>query len=82
MSALRRVVIWMVCLWAGEGLVCALVWADAQVFPVPSVSTTRNDGNDVGLIVPILVTDPDGELKYLMAPMVIQNSIEIGRAHV
>lgn len=75
MSALRRVVIWMVCLWAGEGLVCAVVWADAQVFPVPSVSTTRNDGNDVGLIVPILVTDPDGELKYLMAPMVIQNSI-------
>ncbi|MFO0705779.1 MAG: BamA/TamA family outer membrane protein [Nitrospira sp.] len=75
MSALHRVVILMVCLWAGEGLVCALVWADAQVFPVPSVSTTRNDGNDVGLIVPILVTDPDGELKYLMAPMVIQNSI-------
>ncbi len=49
--------------------------ADTQIIPVPSVSTSRNDGNDVGLIMPILVTDPDGELKYLMAPMLIQNSI-------
>ncbi|MEC4888747.1 MAG: BamA/TamA family outer membrane protein [Nitrospira sp.] len=39
------------------------------------MSTTRNDGSDAGLIMPILVTDPDGELKYLMAPMVIRNSI-------
>jgi len=45
------------------------------VFPVPAVSTTRNDGNEAGLIVPIMLTDPDGELKYLMAPMVIHNSI-------
>lgn len=49
--------------------------AETQYFPIPSVSTTRNDGNDVGLIVPILVTEPDGELKYLVAPMVIRNSI-------
>jgi outer membrane protein assembly factor BamA len=27
------------------------------------------------LIAPILIADPDGELKYLMAPMLIQNSI-------
>jgi hypothetical protein len=53
----------------------APVIADTQVFPVPSVSTSRNDGNDVGLIAPILITDPDGELRYLMAPMFIQNSI-------
>jgi outer membrane protein assembly factor BamA len=51
------------------------VRGDTQIIPVPSVSTSRNDGNDVGLIMPILVTDPDGELKYLMAPMLIQNSI-------
>ena len=50
-------------------------WADTQIFPVPSVSSSRNDGNDAGLIAPILITDPDGELKYLMAPMLIQNSI-------
>ncbi|GMV50515.1 hypothetical protein FBQ96_12935 [Nitrospirales bacterium NOB] len=49
--------------------------ADTQIFPVPSVATTKNDGNDAGLIVPILIADPDGELKYLMAPMLIQNSI-------
>jgi outer membrane protein assembly factor BamA len=49
--------------------------AETQYFPIPSVSTTRNDGNDAGLIVPILVTEPDGELKYLVAPMVIRNSI-------
>lgn len=76
MSSLRRIVFLMVCLWVGNGGVCLLsAWADTQVIPVPSVSTTRNDGNDVGLIMPILVTDPDGELKYLMAPMVIRNSI-------
>ena len=40
----------------------------SQIFPVPSVSTSKNDGNDTGLIMPILITDPDGELKYLMAP--------------
>ena len=49
--------------------------ADVQYFPIPSVSTSKNDGNDAGLIVPILVTEPDGELKYLVAPMVIRNSI-------
>lgn len=49
--------------------------ADTQIFPVPSISTSRNDGNDAGLIAPILITNPDGELKYLMAPMLIQNSI-------
>ena len=76
MSSLRRLVSLIVCLWAGIAAVCLVsAWADTQVIPVPSVSTTRNDGNDVGLIMPILVTDPDGELKYLMAPMVIRNSI-------
>ena len=27
--------------------------ADTQIFPVPSVSTSKNDGNDAGLIAPI-----------------------------
>ncbi len=54
--------------------------ADTQIFPIPSVSTSRNDGNDAGLIMPILISDPDGELKYLMAPMLIQNSIVGSRA--
>lgn len=52
-----------------------LAVADTQVFPIPSASTSKNDGNDAGLIVPILITDPDGELRYLLAPMIIKNSI-------
>ena len=76
MTILRGLAVLLVCLLAGEGV----VWresarADTQVFPIPSASTSRNDGNDAGLIVPILITDPDGELKYLMAPMIIRNSI-------
>ncbi|HJU06651.1 MAG TPA: BamA/TamA family outer membrane protein [Nitrospiraceae bacterium] len=49
--------------------------ADISYFPIPSVSTSRNDGNDAGFIVPMLITAPDGELKYLVAPMFIVNSI-------
>ncbi|MDN5940549.1 MAG: outer membrane protein assembly factor [Nitrospira sp.] len=49
--------------------------AGVEYFPIPAVSTSKNDGNDVGLIVPILKTDPDGELKYLVAPLLIHNSI-------
>ncbi|SPP63507.1 BamA/TamA family outer membrane protein [Nitrospira lenta] len=76
MFPLHRLAIAIMCLWIEIGGVCLVsAWADTQVIPVPSVSTTRNDGNDLGLIMPILVTDPDGELKYLMAPMLIRNSI-------
>lgn len=49
--------------------------ADTQAFPLPAVGASKNDGNDGGLIVPILITEPDGDLKYLIAPMVIYNSI-------
>lgn len=53
----------------------SLAQADVQYFPIPAVSTSKNDGNDVGLIVPALMTGPDGDLKYLVAPMVVYNSI-------
>ena len=49
--------------------------ADTQYFPLPAVGSSKNDGNDAGLIVPILITEPDGDLKYLIAPMVIYNTI-------
>ncbi len=76
MTILRGIAIFIVCLLAGGGAVrAASVWAETQIFPIPSASTSKNDGNDAGLIVPILITDPDGELKYLLAPMIIQNSI-------
>jgi outer membrane protein assembly factor BamA len=56
--------------------------ADVQYFPIPAVSTSKNDGNDTGLIFPILITDPDGELKYIVAPMFVQNSIVGARGSI
>jgi outer membrane protein assembly factor BamA len=76
MTTLRGIAVLLVCLLAGTTAVCvSLAVADTQIFPIPSASTSKNDGNDAGLIVPILITDPDGELRYLLAPMVIKNSI-------
>jgi outer membrane protein assembly factor BamA len=49
--------------------------AEVKLFPIPAISTSKNDGNDIGLIVPALFTGPDGDLKYLVAPMVVYNSI-------
>ncbi len=54
--------------------------AETQYFPIPSVSSSKNDGNDAGLIAPILITEPDGELKYIVAPMFIVNSFVGPRA--
>jgi outer membrane protein assembly factor BamA len=51
------------------------VLAETKYFPLPAVGTTKNDGSDVGLIMPTLVTKPDGDLHYLVAPMLIYNTI-------
>jgi outer membrane protein assembly factor BamA len=51
-----------------------LAHAEVKFFPIPAISTSKNDGNDFGLIVPALFTGPDGDLKYLVAPMLIHNS--------
>ena len=52
-------VLFMVSIWPIAELgVPQSVQADVSYFPVPSVSTSKNDGNDVGLIVPTLVTTP------------------------
>ncbi|HEU4501883.1 MAG TPA: BamA/TamA family outer membrane protein [Nitrospira sp.] len=76
MTTPRGIAIFLVCLAVGMTAVWVrLAAADTQIFPIPSASTSKNDGSDAGLIVPILITDPDGELKYLLAPMVIKNSI-------
>lgn len=50
-------------------------WAATEYFPIPTASTTKNDGNDAGLIVPFLITSPEGELRYIVTPMMIRNSI-------
>jgi len=69
----RTILLWTLC-----GL-CLLVasraQADVSYFPVPSISSSRNDGNDAGFIVPTLITTPQGELRYVVAPMFIVNSI-------
>ena len=76
MTTLRGIAVFVVCLLVGTAAVSVSpARADTQVFPIPSVSSSKNDGSDAGLIVPILITDPDGELKYLMAPMLIRNTI-------
>ena len=76
MTILRGIAVFLVCLLVGTALIrVSSARADTQVFPIPSASSSKNDGSDAGLIVPILITDPDGELKYLMAPMLIRNTI-------
>ncbi len=52
----------------------ASVTAKRSVFAVPAISTSKNDGQDFGLIVPVLESDKEGNLVSLMAPMVIHNS--------
>lgn len=49
--------------------------AAVEYFPIPAVSTSKNDGNEAGLIVPFLLSTPEGELRYLVAPLLIHNSI-------
>ena len=76
MTTLRGIAVFLVCLLVGTASIRVnSARADTQVFPVPSASSSKNDGSDAGLIVPILISDPDGELKYLMAPMLIRNTI-------
>jgi len=74
MPAMRRLVVILAAAlaWAALGP-AGPAFADTSYFPIPSVSTSKNDGRDAGLIVPFLVTDPDGELRYIHAPMVIDN---------
>jgi outer membrane protein assembly factor BamA len=76
MTNLRGLVaVVIVFLTANAAMLSDCARADVQYFPIPAVSTSKNDGNDTGLIFPILFTDPDGELKYLLAPMIVRNSI-------
>jgi len=49
--------------------------AATTYFPIPAVSTSKNDGSEVGLIVPFLINTPDGDLKYLIVPLLVDNTI-------
>ncbi|MBD0305140.1 MAG: hypothetical protein ICV76_01115, partial [Nitrospiraceae bacterium] len=72
----------VMCLLIGAGSWEGPAEADTSYFPIPSVSTSRNDGSDIGFIVPVLVTNPDGELKYLIAPMFVVNSFVGARGSI
>lgn len=62
-------------LWSVFPIFSDRAGAEVKYFPIPAVSSSKNDGNDIGMIVPALITGPDGDLKYLVAPMVVYNSI-------
>ena len=67
----------------GFALLCStgtVVSADTNYIPVPAIATSKNDGSDFGLIVPLLVTGPDGYLEHLIAPMFVYNTIVGPRA--
>ncbi|WP_447974239.1 BamA/TamA family outer membrane protein [Nitrospira sp. Kam-Ns4a] len=70
----RLAPLWLVLGAAAVLFASALASAETSYFLIPSVSTSKNDGNDAGFIVPFLVTEPDGELKYIITPMFIVNS--------
>ena len=57
-----------------QGMSPTLATAKRSIFAVPAISTSKNDGQDFGLIVPVLESDEEGNLTSLMAPMVIHNS--------
>lgn len=69
----------------GFALLCStgtFVSAGTNSFPVPAISTSKNDGSDFGLIVPLLITGPDGDLEHLIAPMFVYNTIVGPRATI
>jgi outer membrane protein assembly factor BamA len=74
MASFRLALVLATLLLPGAGIFVDRAFSDTTYFPIPSASSSKNDGSDAGLIVPILVTDPDGELRYIHAPMIIQNS--------
>ena len=55
-----------------------LPWAQAHAeektyFVIPAVATAKNDGTDVGVIVPYIYADDEGRVTKIIAPMYIHN---------
>ncbi len=64
----------MVCLALAGSISPYPVSAEQSIFVVPAISTSKNAGRDFGLIVPVLDSDEDGNLRSVFAPMLIHNS--------
>jgi outer membrane protein assembly factor BamA len=78
----RTVLVLLLAALAFPGSWGSPAWSAVSYIPVPSFSTTRNDGNDAGFLMPILVTAPDGDLNYVIAPMFVVNSIVGARGSI
>lgn len=64
-----------------------LPWAEAcaeerSYFVIPAVATAKNDGVDVGVIVPYIFADDEGRVTQIIAPMYIHNEFMGSRATI
>ena len=62
-----------------------LPWAEAcaeerSYFVIPAVATAKNDGVDIGVIVPYIFADDEGRVTQIVAPMYIHNEFVGSRA--
>lgn len=62
-------------------------WAEAAAdersyFVIPAVATSKNDGTDVGVIVPYIFADDEGRVTQIVAPMYIHNEFVGSRATI
>ncbi len=62
-----------------------LLWAEAYAqeqsyFVIPAVATAKNDGVDIGVIVPYIFADDEGRVTKIIAPMYIHNEFVGSRA--
>lgn len=72
-------------IFAGVVGAVALSWAEAcaeerSYFVIPAVATSKNDGVDVGVIVPYIFADDEGRVTQIVAPMYIHNEFVGSRA--
>jgi outer membrane protein assembly factor BamA len=47
--------------------------AERSFFVIPAVSTSKNDGTDIGFIVPILFADDEHRIVNIVAPLYLHN---------
>ncbi|MDO8547777.1 MAG: BamA/TamA family outer membrane protein [Nitrospirales bacterium] len=62
-------------------------WAEVAAeersyFVIPAVATSKNDGTDVGVIVPYIFADDEGRVTQIVAPMYIHNEFVGSRATI
>jgi len=55
---------------------------ERSYFVIPAVATAKNDGTDVGVIVPYIFADDEGRVTKIIAPMYIHNEFLGSRATI